>query len=153
LIDNQAQDSFTKDYPKIGIKAIKTHNHAHFKRMDWHNNKNNIGSNKMDWNSKEYVLDQVKKYGWLLQYACEKLKSDIEVVFTAINTDSLSYMFVSDSLKKQVEETKTKLNVKCYHIAIDHLLELEKAKKEAKELKALLKYKAPKKTQQKTTRL
>ena len=36
-----------------------------------------------NWNDREYVLAQVQKRGWTLQYASEALKDDREIVLAA----------------------------------------------------------------------
>ncbi|WP_081256141.1 DUF4116 domain-containing protein [Streptobacillus moniliformis] len=38
----------------------------------------------MDWNNKELVLLEVKKNGWSLKYASDRLKDDKEVVLEAV---------------------------------------------------------------------
>lgn len=60
----------------------------------------------MEWNNKEKVLIAVKKHGWNLKYASNKLKDDPEVVLEAIKNDIEAFDYVSDRLKTDEEFLK-----------------------------------------------
>ena len=52
---------------------------------------------------KEYVLEQVKQKGSLLDFASDRLKDDREVVIAAVIQDGNSLEFASDRLKDDKE--------------------------------------------------
>ena len=56
---------------------------------------------KMKQNSenKEYVIENVKKTGALLEFACDQLKDDKEVVMEAVKNNPEALEFASDRLK------------------------------------------------------
>ena len=53
----------------------------------------------VDWSNKQEVLEQVKKQGFFLKNASDKLKDDYDVVLAAVKEDGKSLQFASDRLK------------------------------------------------------
>ena len=53
--------------------------------------------------TKEEVLEAVKKYGWLINYASDRLKDDKEVVLEAVKKDGYYLRYASDRLKNNKE--------------------------------------------------
>lgn len=52
-----------------------------------------------DWNNKEFVLDQIQKDSWSLEFVSDELKDDQEVVLAAIKKNIYTLEFASEKLR------------------------------------------------------
>ena len=53
----------------------------------------------MDWDNKEFVMENLKTGGWNLKYVSDRLRNDPEVVMEAIKSYELAFEYASDRLK------------------------------------------------------
>ena len=53
----------------------------------------------LNYNKKESVLEAVKRNGWALQYASDKLKADRKIVLEAVKQNGEVLQFASKELK------------------------------------------------------
>ena len=57
-------------------------------------------------NDKEFIMDQVKKNGFALNFINEELKNNFDIVSEAVKQNGFSILFASDELKKDKEIIK-----------------------------------------------
>jgi len=54
--------------------------------------------------NKEIMLRKVSEDAWNLQFASERLKNDLDIVYLAITKEKRTITFIGDDLKKKIGE-------------------------------------------------